>query len=93
MLTERELGQLQQDLLDLIEERAYQLLGDQPGRAWREDEVLEAAIQVDAGLRRISDRVSLALDRRAYAAGLTYGEIGDLRGMTKQGAHRRVNAR
>jgi hypothetical protein len=89
MLTDDELAQLAEDLLDLIEDRAADILGV-PATQLAEipkRQLLTAALEVDAGLREVTGGVSRLLDERARAAGLTYEQIGRARGKTRQAAH------
>lgn len=85
-LTEDELARLRADLLELIADRAADLVDGADLHAW-----LTAALTVDAGLSAVAGAVSAALDERARAAGMTLDEIARARGITKQAVHRRVN--
>lgn len=89
MLSSDELDQLAADLLDLIEERAADLVAAAPS----EQDVLTAALEVDAGLREVGPRVTRALDERARRAGMSYAAIGAARGTSRQAVHERVRGR
>lgn len=88
MLTAEELDQLATELLDFITERAGDLVSnpDDP-HAW-----LTAALEVDAGLRKVAPRVSSALDGRALREGMTQAAVARARGVSRQAVNGRVKA-
>jgi len=88
LLTSEELEQLATELLDFITERAGDLVADRDDAyAW-----LTAALEVDAGLRRVAPRVSSALDGRALREGMSQAAIARARGTSRQAVNGRVRA-
>lgn len=91
MLTPDELDTLARDLLDIIEQRSYDMLlhFDEP----TEQDVLTAAMEIEGGLQAVLPRVRRLIDDRALAAGMSQAAVGRARGQTRQSVNRRVNAR
>lgn len=88
MLTNDELDQLAAELLDFIKERAGDLVSDPDDRhAW-----LTAALEVDAGLRKVAPRVSSALDGRALREGMSQAAVARARGTSRQAVNGRVRS-
>jgi hypothetical protein len=88
VLTDDELDQITDELLDFIRDRAADLVTDPDDeQSW-----LTAALEVDAGVRKVGPRVTRALYARALRAGLSQAAVARVRGVTRQSVNGAVKA-